>query len=229
MSLPPELLDYSSYFQTPGFVAQFSLRSFDLNHLSSRELVARAVGLEPTRLVVPEQVHSTRVIVVERPGPYPQTDGVLTNNPQLVLTIQVADCIPLFILDPVTCCFGLVHAGWRSIAKGIGYRTVERLQELEASLDQIRFLLGPSIRQCCFEVGAEVAAQFPPQFVDGKNGDLPHLSLQAALKAQLLQHGIPENQVKDVRQCTCCQSRHYYSYRREGAQAGRMIGIVGWK
>jgi hypothetical protein len=192
-------------------------------------MVARAVELDPTKLVIPEQVHSTKVAIVNHPGSYPQTDGVITNNTGLVLTIQVADCIPLFIFDPVTRCFGLVHAGWRGVAKGIGHQTIEQLKNLEAHLDQVRFLLGPSIRQCCFEVGEKVAVQFPPQFVERKNGESPHLSLQAALIEQLRHYGIPENNVTDIGKCTCCNSTDYFSYRREGAQAGRMIGIVGWK
>ncbi|MFQ6606593.1 MAG: peptidoglycan editing factor PgeF [Fidelibacterota bacterium] len=229
MSQPSTLSDYSSYFRTSGFKAAFSLRSFSVRRTSLREAVAHAVELDPSKLVIPEQVHSNRVTIVSRPGSYAMTDGVLTNNPQLVLTIQVADCIPMFILDPVTPCFGLVHAGWRGVAEGIGHQTIERLRDLAAPLDQVRFLLGPSIRLCCFEVGEEVATQFPRQYIKREKGQRPHVSLQAALIAQLRQHGVRENQLKDVQKCTYCNSEEYFSYRREGTRAGRMIGIVGWK
>jgi copper oxidase (laccase) domain-containing protein len=88
--------------------------------------------------------------------------------------------------------------------------------------------MGPCIHACCFEVGVEVAEQFPSPF-SVQNRDKFNLDLTAALKAQLCESGVPDSQISITDECTCCHPERYYSYRREGKKAGRMIAVFGWK
>ena len=124
--------------------------------------------------------------------------------------------------------FGVVHAGWRGVAKGIVTKTIAELKKHNEDGETNIALIGPSIKQCCFEIGPEVAEQFPDEFLVQVIGDRSYLDLQGVVQNQLVNAGIKSEQIIDLGECTCCQPGKYHSYRREGKKAGRMIAVMGW-
>lgn len=228
MAAVKTFLDFSSHFQTDGFRAGFSLfkESFDPSR-DSQDL-AKMMGFDPDKLTLPGQTHSTNVLIVDSPGNFPDVDGLVSSQKNVVLSIQVADCIPLFLLDEVNCTMGLVHAGWRGTANGIVFKALDRFSEMGSNLFNVKALIGPSIGQCCFEIGPGVAENFKADFLRKGKVDRSFLDLSNALKNQLIDSGLNINFIFDINRCTCCEKDTFYSYRRDGARAGRMIAICGW-
>ena len=89
-------------------------------------------------------------------------------------------------------------------------------------------VIGPSIDQCCFEVGPEVANEFDSLFSVKGSADRQMLDLKSIVKKQLVQAGLLEDQIFVDKHCTYCEKDRFFSYRRDGDKAGRMVAIAGW-
>ncbi|MBN4080958.1 peptidoglycan editing factor PgeF [Caldithrix abyssi] len=222
-------IDYSDWFGLNGFHAFFSQKQEDYSSVEKRKKFAASLSFDHDSLVIPKQVHSNKVQLVNVPGILKDTDGLISNQKGIVLSIQVADCIPLFLVDNKTGNFGLIHSGWRGTAAGIGTRAIHQLKIAGSHAKDILGLIGSAINQCCFEVGPEVSDQFDPSFSIGGKGDRRMLDLKNALKHQLTESGMaPENIMIDG-DCTYCRKELYFSYRREGDKYGKMVAIAGWR
>ncbi|MBI4467115.1 MAG: peptidoglycan editing factor PgeF [Acidobacteria bacterium] len=92
-------------------------------------------------------------------------DAAITDQPGLLLAVQVADCLPILLADPVRRVVGAVHAGWRGTLAGIAAKTVGRMrQEFGSKPEEIVAAFGPGIHRCCYEVGPEVVQAFEARF-----------------------------------------------------------------
>ncbi len=195
----------------PGCVTENRNRFFSL-FSASQEMAA-----------IPEQVHGDEIRIVNKPGTYPDTDGLATREPGILLTVQVADCLSLFAYDPDHTAVAMVHAGWKGTEKKIAGKMVSIMEKNFGShASALRIFMGPSIGPCCYEVGPDVAGRFPKQFV--KNG---RLDLWEANRKQLVDSGVPDKHVNISRLCTSCHSRWFYSHRRDNGITGRMTAVIG--
>ncbi|MFQ6614894.1 MAG: peptidoglycan editing factor PgeF, partial [Fidelibacterota bacterium] len=217
--------DYSDLFHHPAFVAGFSCRARRSGKLTDREQLAVELGLDPGKLVYPNQVHSSTVAWVDRPGHYSATDGILTDNKAMTLSIQVADCIPVFLLDAEKA-WGLVHAGWRGLVSGIIPNAIRQMNSRGSQSKHIAVVLGPSICAKHFEIGQDIESRFDPRFVLHRDNKTC-VDLKGIARDQLMRAGVPAAQITTHDGCTWEEKDHYYSYRREGQAAGRMIAIMG--
>ncbi len=220
--------DYSKYFSDDFLIAGFTNINFPFNPPQDRIEFARLLGLNSQNIVKLKQVHSAEIAYTRQPGQIENVDGVITNNTDLILSIQVADCIPIYIIDNRNKIFGLIHAGWRGISKGIIEQSVLKLAEMNSNMAAIKILLGPAIRQCCFEVGPEVSKLFDSKFQNDGKGDRSYLDLQGIIINEYVRNGILAEKISDIEICTHC-SDDYYSFRRNGKRAGRMIAMMGYK
>jgi YfiH family protein len=120
-------------------------------------------------LVALKQIHSDRIhFVAAHPKEQPQGDGVITNVPGLVLSIQTADCLPVLLADPEHRAIGAFHAGWRGtlariVEKGVG----EMRRRYGTDPKKLIAVIGPGIHACCYVVGEELREQFQSQFPYG--------------------------------------------------------------
>jgi YfiH family protein len=219
----------------PGIVAAFSLKSFwlDRQYLESmqfrREFV-HSLGFDHNPVATAGQIHSSKVLAVDRGGYYAGADGIATNRPGLFLAVVTADCLPVFMWDMHAGCIALIHAGWRGSDAQIVKQGIALMVAQYGSIAQdIGALLGPSICAGCYEVGLEVAEKFEAgDSAKGSNGHF-YLDLRAANRRQLLESGIlPENIATDPL-CTRCRSDILCSYRAEGAHVGRLVAALGIK
>ena len=219
-------IDYSDFFGVEGFHAFMSNRDQDFAILEHRKCFADALGLNRSQLVIPQQVHSNEVVRVSGSCTLPDTDGTIAQEKDVVLSIQVADCIPLFLLNTASHTFGLIHSGWRGTQLKIGPAALQEMVHDQPGA--VRAVIGPSIGQCCFEVGLEVADVFDSSWSIPGNGDRHMLDLKSVVKDQLIEAGLENNNILVDNQCTFCEKDKYFSYRRDGNKAGRMVAIAGW-
>lgn len=193
--------------------------------LSNRERLLNEIGLDAHQIAYAVQVHKTNIEVVERGGTYPNTDGFVTNHQNLALAIQVADCAAILFGDPVNKVIGAAHAGWRGAAGDIIPKTISKMKKLGAEVKQIKVYISPCISMANFEVGEEVAEQFPDQFVDRVHYEKPHVNLKEFIRHQLLSEGMMESKIELDTSCTIAEEK-FYSYRRQKQKSGRMMGII---
>ena len=223
---PKTYMDLSDLFRSDKIHAAFSLKTFTHNG-NARKLLSSLINLDPNKIVSPQQVHSSEVKVVDAPGKIPFTDAIISTSKSVVLSIQVADCIPLYLADPDNNVIGIVHAGWRGIEKGIVANSINKMITLGADNNRIIAYIGPSIQKCCFEIGPEVAKKFPINFQINSSYDRSFLDLQKLTKNILINNSISYNNIISSNECTKCNSDKYFSYRNTGLKSGRMIGIIG--
>ncbi len=171
------------------------------------------------------QVHADSVAVhgrEERPGNGLSItgagDGHVTDRTGVLLTVTVADCVPVFVLDPERRAIALLHAGWRGAAAGIVERGLSELKTTYGSAPRDCWLhLGTSICGSCYEVGPEVLHAFglPPA---------PTVDLRRVLASKAESAGIPPGQVTMDADCTLCGQNRYFSHR--GGDPGRQVAFL---
>ena len=174
------------------------------------------------------QVHSGTVVqVLSSGGDAGKCDGLLTDSPDALLSIRVADCVPVFIHCPEKRAIGLIHAGWRGTAAEISQEAVRKMETFFGSHAQmLEVALGPSIKPCCFEVGAEVADTFSKECLTLSTEGRYFLDLPQQNRIQLEGAGVPQERIADSPDCTCCSPQMFHSYRRHGEKSGRMICLL---
>lgn len=197
-----------------------------------------AVRLEDASLITLNQVHSNRVHVVKNGcGPWPPVEGdaLITQAENVALAVKIGDCLPILIVDPVHAAVAAVHSGWRGTLSGILPHAIREMQStFDSHPGELQVAVGPGIRSCCFEVGAEVVSKFDEEF-PGAHLNMPmeprlgkfHLDLIQALAIQLDHAGVPRENCHDLGACTCCNTKEFFSYRAEGAASGRMMAVIG--
>ncbi len=132
------------------------------------------------------------------------------------------------MLDTTKRAVAAVHAGWRGTVAAIVARTIEKMHnDFGTQPADIRAAIGPCIRECCYEVGPEVASQFSPIFpewppVTGKQ----HLDLVEANRRHLTAAGVLSPHIFDSGLCTACLPEYFFSYRREPQNPGRQLSVI---
>jgi len=194
-------------------------------------------------VVQAEQIHGASVSVIEAThpavnlprtnfpegnlvrGPIPGCDGLVTRVPGVVLVIRTADCLPLFLWDPVQRVVGLAHVGWRGLVRALPMRLMSALQMYASSRPQDVWVgIGPAIRACCYEVGEEFEQPFG-SFVRHASGRRT-CDLIGCATQQLFASGVRPSRVIDCGECTACEGSRWHSIRRNGETAGRNYAFI---
>lgn len=201
------------------------LGSQQVNVEIQRSKLAEELDIPYSKLAVPYQVHSSRVQWAEHGGFYPETDGLITDNKQVVLSLQTADCVPIFLVDSTMQIFGLVHAGWRGTVSKITNVALQMMIEKGCKPENIRMILGTSIKQCCYEVSEDVANKFDTSCVNTENGSF-FVSIDNQISLHAMNLGVLKDNIHISLTCTF-ESSECCSYRRDGEKSGRMISFMG--
>ena len=200
----------------------------------SAELEAH--GMPPLTLILPRQVHGTRICAATCP-PFspPEADGLLTTTAGVAVGITTADCVPVLLIAPAARLAAAVHAGWRGVLAGIIPEAVSAAATYAAIPPaEFRVAIGPAIGSCCYQVGPEVRAAFEERYgwslvapAFAADGARSRLDLRLFVSQQLEAAGIPPSEIQVLGPCTSCD-RAYASYRRDGPSTGRQLSFVGW-
>lgn len=194
----------------------------------NRRLFFEKLSISRDRVVFPEQVHSSKVQIVSKPGIVEKCDGLITSQKNLFLSVQTADCFPVFLYDPNKEVIALIHSGWRGTASNICGETILMMKDrLGCNPHDILAAVGPGVQQNCYQVDEKTAAHFASAFLLPDGEKHYKLNVQEAIVAQLREKGVPAAQIEIDSTCTHCAVQLYYSYRRDGAKSGRMMGIIG--
>lgn len=208
--------------------------------------IAAVLGCRVDDIVCSDQTHTTNLKVVgrqdggkgiTRPRNYHDIDGLLTNEPGVVLATFYADCVPLYFVDTKRHAIALAHSGWRGTVARMGQCVVEKMRQVYGTEpEDITAAIGPSICQACYEVSEDVAQAFCKEFrkpgqeqeiLLSKGGGKYQLDLWRANEIVLTEAGIlPERiQVTDI--CTCHNSEYLFSHRASHGKRGNLGAFLG--
>ncbi len=171
------------------------------------------------------QVHGTNVGHTEKPEVLEHTDGLVTTRPGLAVGVLVADCAAVLIADRVFGVVAAVHAGWRGAVGGIIEEAVTKMIRMGAEPHVMEAYISPCISRTAFEVGEEVASQFPVRYVE-RSGAKPHVDLKGFVSHSLAETGIPADRIIQDERCTYREPEDLHSYRRDGPASGRMMAVI---
>ena len=202
--------------------------------------ISRALGFEKEQIVTSDQTHTTNLRVVGKNDrgngitaerSFHDIDGLLTDEPGVVLATFYADCVPLYFYDPVHHAIALSHSGWRGTAGGMGEVTCRKMQEAFGSRPEDMIVaIGPSICQSCYEVSEDVIEEFRVAFLPELHSELFYrkangkyqLDLWEANRQVLLRAGIKKEQIQMPGICTCCNPDFLFSHRATKGKRGNL-------
>lgn len=200
-------------------------------------IAAHVLGGSPDRIYFVSQVHGTiaqilegdedRTEVILREG-----DATVSNAADVVCGVRSADCATLLLGDRRSGAVAAVHAGWRGTVRGVVESALATLREVAGGDLEVVAAIGPHIESCCFEVGADVAAELAgcsplgSSAVIERSGEKPRVDLRAILAAKLVASGVGPDAIDHVRGCTVCENDRFFSYRREGQVSGRLLSAI---
>lgn len=207
------------------------------NVLENHRRIARVLGCDVGDMVASHQTHTTNIrrvtsrdrgkgIVRERD--YENVDGMVTEEPGVVLATYYADCVPLYFVDPVNRAIGLAHSGWRGTVDGMGERMVRTMSRCFGSRpEELLVGIGPSICRDCYEVGEDVGKVFAEKFggdvaAPGGQPGKYQLDLWLANEMLLERAGVPKSHIQITDICTCHNSDYLFSHRASQGRRGNM-------
>ncbi len=179
-------------------------------------------GIDVADVALGGLVHGSVVRHVLRPGLVHNCDGLVTAQPGIALAATAADCAIVLLADPRAGVVGACHAGWRGVVSGIISNTVDAMTDLGAKVDNIAAYVSPCISVDEFEVGPEVASQFPAECVV-RRGNKLYVDLKRSVEEQVRDKGVTQLEVDP--QCTYQDEARFFSYRRDRS-TGRMLGYI---
>lgn len=195
----------------------------------NRIAFANQLGLDISQIAFQRQIHSDIITVVEKPGVIGESDAMITNKKNIGLAISTADCTPIFIYEKEKKIIAAIHSGWRGTEKKILSKTIHKMIGNFNCQSQNMFVyVGPSIHQKNYEVGEEVASLFDEKYLLRNNGKIYLDVLQANID-QLLENKIPQTLIEISPLCSFEEKDLLHSYRRDGKNSGRALGIIAMK
>ncbi len=209
--------------------------------------IGAAFGVEGNQMILTDQTHTNNVLRVGQreagqgvvhPRSYQDVDGILTDEPGLLLVAHAADCTPLFFADPVKRAVGVAHSGWKGTVARIGGVMVEAMaKEFGSRPEDLLCGIAPSICQDCYEVGEDVARPFRQAFPghqeeilskkpENPNPEKSYLSLWTACRIGLEEAGVRPEHIITTDVCTCCNPQLLFSHRASQGKRGLLGAAI---
>ncbi|HEX2868445.1 MAG TPA: peptidoglycan editing factor PgeF [Ignavibacteriales bacterium] len=196
---------------------------------TNRKEFFHALNMSEESVALQKQTHSDICSYASKAGMCGESDALITDKKNLGLGVSVADCTPVFLYDPVQKVIAAVHSGWRGTQKKILAGTLKKmLNEYNSRPEDLKAYIGPSISQDNYEVGSEFRELFDPKYLK-PSGDKYLLDVKGANLDILLEAGVPRRSIQISELCTYKMKNMLHSYRRDGLQSGRLLGIIAMK
>lgn len=187
----------------------------------------------PGNAVTVKQVHGARILEPEgvlksEPEGY---DTVLTDRPGLAVAVKTADCLPILVVEPKSRVVAAVHAGWKGTLARVAQAAIRRIVEKGGRTENLVCALGPNMAGACFEVEEDVVADFEREFpgwpiLKRLSETKWLLDVATVNRLQLQEMGVTDTKIDRIDLCTHCRSDLFWSYRRDGEAAGRMVNFI---
>ena len=219
------------------------------NAIKDYKTLCDAIGVDYINLVKTNQTHTDNVKIVNNKilknapdfnlDEYKETDGLITNKQNIVLSATNADCILLLFFDPVKKVIANVHSGWRGTLKRISVKAVEKMvKEFGCREQDIICCMCPSIRKCHFEVDKDVKDMFEQEYKNTQGINLEEI-IEEKIKDKkwnidtilinriiLKNAGLKEENIVDSGLCSVCHSDEIHSYRAEKEGYGLNTALI---
>lgn len=215
------------------------------------ELLSSSMGFESGSVVLTNQWHTTNVRCVGaaergegvyRPAVSEEIDGHVTDTPGVTLLAYGADCVPIFVVDPVRRAVGICHSGWKGTLHNIAMHTVELMSSsYGCDPQELVAVIGPSICRDCFEIREDVAGPFADRIhltldrlpsegplISGREIGRYQLDLWEINRQNLLDSGLCDENIVVSGLCTKHMPELFFSHRRDGSARGSMAGFIGF-
>lgn len=212
------------------------------NVLKNYEIISSAIGIDYRNIVLSKQVHEDNIYKADysdmgngivKENEFKSVDALITDKKGIPLVTLYADCVPLFFLDKRQGVIATAHSGWKGTVKRIGQKTIQKMKnEYQSRSEDILAAIGPSIRECHFEVGDDVAEIFIRNLgadTAVKYGDRYHVNMQKAIYKQFIEEGIPDRNITDSGICTYCMSDLLFSHRKTNGKRGNLGAFIELK
>ncbi|MFZ4648350.1 MAG: peptidoglycan editing factor PgeF [Patescibacteria group bacterium] len=193
-------------------------------------------GIDDQKVVSAVFANALEVVIVKSGDEGKIISGaaaLVTSKKNLFLTITVADCAQIYIYDPIQKVIGLVHADWRGIVGNISAKTINTLKNSFKSKPQdLQVFVGPHIRSCHFEVQEDVAIMFKQytKYIIRREEKI-YIDLASIIRSQLLTVGVLGDNISFSKECTYCEDKKYFSWRRDKPQEVEVVvafmGLIG--
>jgi YfiH family protein len=196
----------------------------------------------------PKQIHSGRVLAASnaQEAPWPEADGLVSDQGGQSLWVCGADCTPVLIADPGTGHAAACHAGWRGVASRILPEAIRQLETHGAKRSELLVAFGPAVSGKEYQVGDDVVDAISSSLGAGPSesevisqhlqdtevllpDDEPgrhRLDIRGAAALQLQQHGLDSEQISTCPLCTLSEPNLFHSWRRDQVKAVQWSGIV---
>lgn len=242
------LLEYSDILSHAFTLKPLDFGSNDTYRENKKEAdgnyksVCDLLKLDSKNIVRPYQTHTNNVKdITEEIGVFPEElvdiDGLVTDQKNKILSLTFADCTPIYLFDKNKKIIGNIHSGWQGTVKRIAEKAIEFMKEkYSCNPKDIVCVIGPTIRECHFEVQKDVRDIFYNEFKSMDNIDdiikyneetnSYFINTVEINKNLLLQQGILEENIVDSKICSFCNSDIIHSYRKDGIEAGRNTALV---
>lgn len=208
------------------------------NVVKNFHILADALGCDPQKLVLTNQIHSDIVWPVTADDhrgfnthDYPECDALITNEPGTALCVFTADCTPVLLYDPVTGAVGAAHAGWRGTVSKIAAKTaLEMVRLFGCNPEDLRAAIGPNIGFCCFETDRDVPDAILSAYGEAaapfisQRGEKYFLDLKQINAISLQEIGV--NHIELSNACTACESDRFWSHRVTRGLRGSQGAII---
>lgn len=229
----------STILKNTGAVCHF----FGTRGMDGPRSISEVLGVTHIEVLTVNQRHTNEVLTISQGNgdlkalksgflkkPY---DAIVTDREELGIGVYTADCVPILIVDPVKRVIAAVHAGW----KGTIYRIVQRVvtsmrENFRSSPSEILVAIGPSIKECCYEVDSAVTDPLKTEVPSWERYIIPKgqgrwmLDIQRLNEGLLLEEGVPKGNIEVIELCTRCRPDLFHSYRRDGKKTGKMMSII---
>lgn len=208
--------------------------------LENFAIISDVMGRKPEDIVCSDQTHTVHVKKVTcedrgkgitREKDYRDVDGLITDEPGLVLATFYADCVPLFLVDTEHKAIGLSHSGWRGTVNRMGEQTLLAMKQAYGTKpEKVLAAVGPSICMQCYEVSEDVAWEFTKTFsssvirhiLQDKGNGKYQLDLWKANEAIFLEAGVSRSNISITDICTCCNPQYLFSHRASHGKRGNL-------
>ena len=220
--------------------------------IKSYKNICNSLGTNYKNIVKTNQEHTDNIKIVKEKinkefmdinlEEYKETDGMITNKQNLMLSTTNADCILMLFFDPVTKTIANVHSGWKGTLQRISVKTVEKMmKEFNCKPENIICCICPSIRKCHFEVDTDVKEMFEKEFEDlqisksieiiekQKNKEKWNIDTVLINEILLEQKGLRTENIIDSGICSVCNSDLIHSYRVEKQGYGLSTALIELK
>ena len=213
----------------------------------NQQLLCTALHIEKEQLIIPYQTHSVNALVIDkeflqqnagkRDEQLQNIDALITQEKGVCLCVSTADCAPILLYDRKQQVIAAIHAGWRGSVNYIVRKTLEQMNRLyNTQGEDIFAAIGPCIGFDAFEVGDEVydafkQNDFPMEYISGWKPETHkwHIDLQMANSVQLIDFGVPTEQIDICDICTFTHYEKFFSARRLGIKSGRILSGIFMK